>query len=177
MYKHIISYRFYENLKPGSSISPVKKLEIIVDEKIYSDGPGIWKTKCKNFISSKTGINPEQVLEDSNFGIKFIGIEGEKSKLKNDETSNDKSRNTKSVEELEMEREQERLNREANEVELKKMANKIVDFYNSIKPYLKYIIPIYSISFIVCLFIDAFISYVLFVPVAILLWAHYTKSR
>lgn len=177
MYKHVISYRFYENLKPGSSISPVKKLEIIVDEKIYSDGPGVWKTKCKNFISSKTGINPEQVLDDSNFGIKFIGIEGEKSKSKNDGKSNDESRNTKSAEELEIEREQERLNREAWAVELKKMANKIVDFYNSIKPYLKYIIPIYSISFIVSLFTNIFISYVLFVIVVILIWAHYTKSK
>jgi hypothetical protein len=87
MYKHVISYRFYLDLKPGSSISPVKKLEIIVDEKIYSDGPGVWKTKCKNFISSQTGINPEQVLEDSNFGIKYIGTVSDSEDQSNKKTS------------------------------------------------------------------------------------------
>ena len=73
MYKHIISYRHYLDLSQNSSISPVKKLEIITDEKIYMDGPGVWKTKARNFISSNTGINPSQVLDDSCFTIYIKG--------------------------------------------------------------------------------------------------------
>lgn len=73
MYKHTISYRHYLDLSQNSSISPVKKLEVITDEKIYMDGPGVWKTKARNFISSKTGINPSQVLDDSHFTIYIDG--------------------------------------------------------------------------------------------------------
>ena len=105
MYKHVISYRFYLDLKPGSSISPVKKLEIIVDEKIYSDGPGVWKTKCKNFISSKTGINPSQVLDDSNFGIKFIGISQSESTSNNSNKVSQEERDTNRTAAIEADRE------------------------------------------------------------------------
>jgi hypothetical protein len=73
MYKHIITYRYYIDQTATSSISAVKKIEILTDERIYLDGPGIWKTKCKNFISTKTGINPSQVLDDSHFRIDYIG--------------------------------------------------------------------------------------------------------
>ena len=72
MYKHIITYRYYIDQTATSSISAVKKIEILTDERIYLDGPGIWKTKCKNFISTKTGINPSQVLDDSHFRIDYI---------------------------------------------------------------------------------------------------------
>jgi hypothetical protein len=105
MYKHVISYRFYENLSPSSNISAVKKLEIITDEKIYYDGPGIWKTKCKNFISSKTGINPSQVLDDSNFGIKFIGVSQSESTSNNSNKVSQEERDTNRTAAIEADRE------------------------------------------------------------------------
>ncbi len=89
MYKHIITYRYYIDLTATSSISAVKKIEIIADERIHHDGPGIWKTKCKNFISTKTGINPSQVLDDSNFRIDYVG--NSQSEIKSNNSSQDNS--------------------------------------------------------------------------------------
>jgi hypothetical protein len=71
MYKHLITYRYRID---SSQISSVKKLEIIAEERISMDGPGIWKTKCKNFISAKTGINASQVIDNEHhFRIDFTG--------------------------------------------------------------------------------------------------------
>jgi hypothetical protein len=71
MYKHVITYRYRID---SSQISSVKKLEIVAEERISMDGPGIWKTKCKNFISAKTGIDASQVIDnESHFRIDFSG--------------------------------------------------------------------------------------------------------
>ena len=73
----------------------------------------------------------------------------------------------------------ERLSKEKRELENQETASKILDFYNSIKPYLKFIIPIYVISFCVCLFLfDKFIISLLFLsPIGALIWAFFSKPK
>jgi hypothetical protein len=100
MYKHLITYRHYIDMTPTSSISPVKKIDIDIDERISYDGPGVWKIKCKNFISQKTGINPSQVLDDGHLRIDYIGLsEQVENKPKPTITTSRNERHTKSIEE------------------------------------------------------------------------------
>ena len=90
MYKHIIKYRYKTS---SSSISPVQRLEVVIQDRIYYDGPGKWKEKCLNLIQSNTGISASSVLTDSLFGLEVNGGEpvGTSSETNSSTNSNYKS--------------------------------------------------------------------------------------
>ena len=96
MNKYIISYRYYPNPNSKNPISPVNNIEVVTNEKIHYDGPGLWKTKCISLICNQTGISGSQVLDDSNFKVKFVG-EVNEDNIKNNENKKGTSNTKKSI--------------------------------------------------------------------------------
>ncbi len=94
-------------------------------------------------------------------------------------SSNNEIRNTKSLEELKYEYEQEELLKEKRELKNQETASKILELYNLIKPYLKFIIPTHLISFCICLFLfdKYFISLIFLSPIGALICAFFTKPK
>jgi hypothetical protein len=140
MYKHIISYRHYTSPNSKNGYSPMKQIEVVINEQIYKDGPGVWKTKCQNFISSQTGINPSQVLvDDGTLSIECLGkvkeaieekhtskeSQEEIERRNNDRIAADRARREAIIEEARLQHEREDLERARAEEEARKKKEEI----------------------------------------------------
>ena len=61
MYKHRVTYK---NKTAEGNTSGQKTIELITEDRIWTDGQGFWSKRCKALISAKTGIPIFDILDD-----------------------------------------------------------------------------------------------------------------